>query len=320
MTPFQPLLRNAHLTTIAAAYWPRRWDERRYPVEAKLVSTEPGVRILVHVQKPAGEPRGEVVLLHGLEGSSEAPYIRGMAQAMLDAGFVTHRVNMRTCGGTEFQCKTGYHAGLTIDLFTYLMELDRLHRTPVFAVGFSLGGNVVLKLAGEMGEDGRRVLAGVGAVSTPLDLKLCTRKIGQRSNYVYERMFLTSMRKRLHLRKELLGDKIPWAELKEIRSLYEWDDLVTAPSFGFHGADHYYETQSANQFLHRIRVPALIVHAKDDPMVDFRAYAHPALSSNSRIQTIISEHGGHIGFLSRSHPRIWVDALVRDWIAEQGNN
>ena len=120
-------------------------------MDAKLFQTEPEVRVLVHTQKPVGAPVAEVVLVHGLEGSSESPYMRGMAQTLLEADCVVHRFNIRTCGGTDFLCTTLYHGGLTSDLLAWLMELDRQRRTPVHLVGFSLGGNMALKLAGEMG-------------------------------------------------------------------------------------------------------------------------------------------------------------------------
>jgi predicted alpha/beta-fold hydrolase len=314
LRPYFPLVRNPHVLTIAASLWPRTLDERRFPVEAKLYRPEPEVRVLVHTQKPVGGLREEVVLVHGLEGSSESVYMRGMAQALLEAGCAVHRFNLRTCGGSEFLCTTLYHAGLTTDLFAWLMDLDRRRRTPVYLVGFSLGANIALKLAGEMGEDARRILKGVCAISTPLDLAACARRIGEPRNRLYERHFLRRMRRRLNLRRKVLSNALCVDAAERARSLWEFDDRVTAPAFGFQGAEHYYSTQSCGRFLEDIRVPALLIQAKDDPMIPFGSFHLSAIGRNGCLQLAAVEHGGHIGFLSRTEPRFWHEAVVRDWI------
>jgi predicted alpha/beta-fold hydrolase len=314
LRPYFPLVRNPHLLTIAASLWPRRLDEQRFPVEAKLYQSEPDVRVLIHTQQPAREPVAEAVLIHGLEGSSDSVYMRSMAQTLLEADCAVHRFNIRTCGGTEFLCSTLYHAGLTSDLFAWLMDLDRRRRTPVFLVGFSLGANIALKLAGEMGDDARRILHGVCGVSTPIDLAACARCIGEKRNRLYEWHFLRRMRQRLCLRARVLPHTPFAAAARDVRTLWDFDDRITAPAFGFSGADQYYSTQSCGRFLDTIRVPALLIQAKDDPLIPFTSFDHPAISRNPRIQLLDVEHGGHIGFLSKPLPRIWVDGVVRDWI------
>jgi predicted alpha/beta-fold hydrolase len=314
LQPFHPLVRNPHLLTIGATFWPRKLEEHRFPVEAKLYQSEPDVRVLVHTQRPRIEPRAEVVLIHGLEGSSDSPYMRSMAQTLLEAGCVVHRFNLRTCGGTEFLCTTLYHGGLTTDLFAWLMDLDRRRRTPVHLVGFSLGANIALKLAGEMKEDACRILAGACAISTPLDLEACARRIGEPVNRFYEWHFLRKMRKRLHLRRKILGGDAILEAANSARKLWDFDDRVTSRFFGFEGAKHYYSTQSSGVFLESIRVPALLIQAKDDPLIPFDMFHHPALARNPFLKLAAVDHGGHIGFLSRPLPRMWVDHVVRDWI------
>ncbi|MEZ5354621.1 MAG: alpha/beta fold hydrolase [Bryobacteraceae bacterium] len=323
MRPFDPLLRNAHLATIASSFWPRHLDELRHPVEAKLFSTDPDTRILVHVQRPVTAPGSkprEAILVHGLEGSSEAPYMRSLAQTLLDAGFVVHRMNIRTCGGTEFLCRTLYHAGFTHDLFTYLADLDRQRRTPVHLIGFSLGGNMVLKLAGQLGRDAFRLIESVTSVSTPLDLQACSERLNAPINRVYQWRFLSSMKKRLAVRCKVLAESVPAteSEVRRLRSVFELDDKITAPAFGFRSAEHYYASESARNFIGGIRVPCLMLHAKNDPLVPFRAYAEAGVEQNRAIQLVTPDHGGHVGFLSRRSPRIWVDGVIRDWIAAQG--
>lgn len=152
MIPFRPLFRNPHLQTIAGHLWRRNGEEKRFPLRDRLYRTEPEVEVLVQSQEPPGTSSGDIVMVHGLEGSGEAGYIRSLSRAAVHAGFAAHRFHMRTCGGTEHLCRTLYHAGLTSDLLCVLREFARDGRGPAFLVGFSLGGNVVLKLTGELGE------------------------------------------------------------------------------------------------------------------------------------------------------------------------
>ena len=182
---------------------------------------------------------GEVVLLHGLEGSGEAGYIRSMAWDALNAGFIAHRFHMRTCGGTAHSLQDSLSRRPHFGSARFLEQLERERSgLPVFLIGFSLGGNVALKLAGELGET--ELIHGVCAISTPIDLAAGVRRIGQLDNRLYERRFLKRMRERL-----FATGRYSHAELEAARTLYEIDDRITAPSFGFEGADHYYATQSA---------------------------------------------------------------------------
>lgn len=314
---FRPLVSNPDVLTIAANYWPRRLDTAKYPVRSKLYRTEPDVQVRVEEQQPAGAPRGQFVLVHGLESSAEAGYMRSMAQAALEAGFGAHRVNLRSCGGTEHLCKTMYHAGLTGDLRFILGELAA--SGPVFVVGYSLGGNIALKLAGELGQQAASLMAAVCAVCVPIDLAACARRLGERRNRLYERRFLRRMRERIRRRSRLMPDVFRADGLERIGSLWEFDDRITAPAFGFRGAGHYYATQSAARFLDTIRVPALLIQAKDDPLVPFEVFRHPAFGSNPALRLEAVEHGGHLGFLARRRPRFWLDGEILHWAAQLRN-
>jgi predicted alpha/beta-fold hydrolase len=199
LEPFQPFFRNPHLVTIASNFWRRPNSERAFPVEAKLYQTEPEVRVLVHTQKPQA-PRGDVIVIHGLEGSSQSGYAVSLAAAALDAGYAVHRFNMRSCGGTEHLALSNYHSGQTSDLLYVMREIKRASGLPLFAVGFSLGANVALKLAGELGEAGRDLLTGVCAVSAPIDLAACARALGEPRNFIYARRFLTRLKARVRRR------------------------------------------------------------------------------------------------------------------------
>jgi uncharacterized protein len=312
MQPFVPLHPNTHFQTIAGHLWNRRLDTDRYPVTSELVATEPGVQVLLESQFPAGAPRGHVVMVHGLEGSGAAGYMRSLSQAALAAGFAPHRFHMRTCGGTEHLCQTLYHAGLTSDLRAVLEHLAGLGRAPAWLVGFSLGGNVVLKLAGEMGESARRLLAGVCAVSAPLDLGRSVDRLARLDNRLYEWRFVRRMRKRL-----CRTGRYTAAQFRGLRTVRDVDEQMTAPSFGFENAGHYYRTQSAIGYLDGIRVPTLILQAKDDTFIPSILFEADELRRNPWIGLVMTEHGGHLGFVARGSPRFWADHAVLDWIQER---
>jgi predicted alpha/beta-fold hydrolase len=309
MVPFEPLVRDAHLQTVLAHYWKRPNADVDFPVERRLFETEPGVQVLVLSQRPDREARGEVVMVHGLEGSGDAGYMRSLSAAALRAGFAAHRFHMRTCGGTEHLCQTLYHAGLTSDLREVLRQIRREAGAPAFVVGFSLGGNVALKLAGELGGDAAELLSGVCGVSSPLDLAACARRIGERDNRVYEARFVRHMRRRL-----CATGRYRHEEFKGLRTIVELDDRFTAPSFGFDGAAHYYCTQSAIGYLEGIRIPALLIQAKDDTFIPFMIYQSAALRAHPAIELVATEYGGHLGFLGRRPHRFWVDEAIMEWI------
>lgn len=310
---FRPLVPNPHLLTIAGNFWPRKIDDTAFPGERKLYRTDERNTIAVIEHQPHGAARGQIVSLHGLEGSAGAGYIQSFAQAALERGYGVHRKNLRTCGGTEELCETMYHSGLTSDTRFLLQRLREHHPQPAFVVGFSLGGNVALKLAGELGQTD--LLNGVCAVSTPIDLARSVRALDRKQNFLYARRFLDRLRQRV-LRKNRLSPDLYSADgLEQVRSIWEFDDRFTAPLFGFGTAENYYATQSSSRFLDAIRVPTLAIAAQDDPLVPFAMYReHPAFRTNPCLKLLAPPHGGHLGFISRRKPRFWLDGLALDWI------
>jgi predicted alpha/beta-fold hydrolase len=306
VAPFVPLFRNPHLQTIAAHYWSR--PESRAKLDRRFVETEPGVQVLVETQQPEAGARGSIVMVHGLEGSGSAGYIRSLSALAVSRGFAAHRFHMRTCGGTEHLCQTLYHGGLTSDLRGVLRGLE----PPVFLVGFSLGGNVVLKLAGELGDAAAGWLRGVCALSAPLDLAACARRIAEPENRLYEARFVRRMRARL-----CATGRYSERDFAGLRTVMELDDRITAPSFGFGNAANYYRTQSSIGYLDSIRVPVLLIQSKDDTFIPFPIFETPAVRSNPRIELVATEHGGHLGFLGRRPHRLWADHAIMDWIAKR---
>jgi len=309
MPRFEPLFRNPHVQTIAGHFWPRPESRERFPVTDRLYRTEPGVEVLVASQRPDGPSQGEIVTVHGLEGSGEAGYIRSLAAAALPAGYAVHAFHMRTCGGTERLCQTLYHAGLTSDLLSVLREFRSEGRGPVFLAGYSLGGNVILKLAGELGERGPELIRGVCAASTPLDLDACATRLDHPENRLYQRRFLGRMRARL-----CATGRYRERDFRGLGTIRQIDDRITAPSFGFGDAANYYRTQSAIGYLAHIRVPALLIQSRDDTLVPFDAYAAEAVRANPSIEMCATERGGHLGFLGRRPHRFWLDETILEWI------
>lgn len=314
MTPFRPLIANSHALTILGNFWPRKLDLVRFPAERRTFRTEPDVEVLLYTQRPEGAPRGQLVLVHGLEGSSDAGYKKSMAQHALEAGFIVHRFNMRSCGDSESLAASNYHAGQTSDLLFVVRQLAGECPAPVYVGGFSLGGNVVLKLAGELGESAIGLIRGVISVSTPIDLAACVEQIERPSNFIYQWRFLSRLKHRIRRRAAQHPDLYDTAGLDQVRTVYEFDDRYTARFFGFGTAANYYSTQSAKNFLGSIRIPSLLIQAKDDPMIPFRVYDDPALKTNPNLRLLAVDRGGHLGFVSRGPDRFWLDRAVLSWI------
>ncbi len=309
---FQPIVRNPHALTILGNYWPRKIDAIRFPPRRIEYRIDAATRIVVFEHHPQGPSRGDLLFAHGLEGSADAGYIQSFAQAALLHGLTVHRMNLRTCGGTEELCQTMYHSGLTSDTREIAERIRRRSGNPLFLTGFSLGGNVALKLGGELGDSD--LLSGICAISTPMDLAACVRTLDRPANILYARRFLDRLRERVRRKSKLAPHLYTEAGLQDVKTIWDFDDRFTAPLFGFGTAANYYATQSAIRYLDAIRVPTLVIAAKDDPLVPFEVYSHPAFRTNCALTLIAPAFGGHLGFISRSQPRFWVDQTALNWM------
>jgi uncharacterized protein len=319
LQPFTPLFGNRHLSTLAGNFWRREINEASFPTRAVLYRTAPGTRVLVHENMPAGAVRGDLILLHGLEGSSDSGYMVSMAQAALEAGYRVHRLNLRGCGQTEALTDSLYNAGLTDDVRYLLRTFHSAGHGPVGLCGYSLGANVMLKLAGELGDEARDLVASVCAVSPPIDLEACVRQLGRWENRMYEWRFVLSLRNSYRRRSLRRPDLFPLNWIQGAWSVYDFDDRVTARAFGFGGAPNYYATQSSLRFLSRIRVPTLLIQAKNDPLIPFEVFASPAVRDNPAIELLPVPSGGHLGFVSKDPPRLWLDPVLLHWIDRTWN-
>ncbi|HVG20873.1 MAG TPA: alpha/beta fold hydrolase [Blastocatellia bacterium] len=316
-TPFvpHPAMKNAHAQTIMGALIRRRFKLVAENTEARFFDVAPGVRVLAHCSwqvERAAKPT--LIIAHGMEGSSESRYMLGTTEKALGAGFNVVRLNHRNCGGTEHLTPTLYHAGLTDDIRRIIDELiDRDKLAEIYLAGFSLGGNIVLKLAGEYGRRIPGAVRGVVAVSPSIDLASCADAIEMRSNVVYNWNFLLSLRSRLRRKAELFPDRYDTSRLRGVWSIREFDDVYTAPHAGFRNVAHYYERASALPFISRIAAPTLIIHAKDDPFVPFAPFERPEVTSNPNVALLATEHGGHVGFISgraEGENRFWAEVMV----------
>jgi predicted alpha/beta-fold hydrolase len=235
--------------------------------------------------------------------------MRSLARLALAAGFDVVRLNVRNCGHTEHLTPTLYHSGLTIDL---QKVVDYLAPARTVIAGFSMGGNMVLKLAGEWGDNPPPHVAAVCGISVPLQLARCARRLGEARNRLYEKRFLRELRQTLRRKQQLMPDRYPSLDFRGVRTIYDFDDHFTAPAFGFRNADHYYETCSAARFLPSIRLPALLIQAEDDPFIPFEIFADSLFRQNGHLRLATTPHGGHVAFLAQDQPRFWAaDLTVR---------
>jgi len=306
--PFQPraFLSNGHLQTIAGNFLPRAHDLPEPVPELVEVAPASGSQIASHVLcqchwHPATvrATRPTVILVHGLEGSSQSQYVVGNANKMWRAGANVIRMNMRNCGSTERLSPTLYHSGLSCDVAAVLRHcIQRESLTSVALVGYSMGGNLVLKLAGELGADAPQALHSVIAVSPAIDLGPTADALHRPVNRFYERRFLRRMIKRFRLKASLFPRAYNPRLVVGVRSLRQYDERVTALYSGFASADDYYFRASAARVVDRIRVPTLVLHALDDPFVLLTPQTRAALQSNPCITFLESQHGGHCAFLA----------------------
>lgn len=301
--------------TLFAALKARRIDLS--PFEGREFETEPGVRVVAfcHWQaKKIAAPT--LILVHGLEGSAEARYVCGTAMKAFRAGFNVVRMNVRNCGGTVRLSPGLYHSGLTDDLRGVTHELiERDGLQAIWWGGFSMGANHVLKLAGELGEAVPAQLKGVFAVSPPLDLEMCARDINRPENRLYEQRFLSSLKRTLRAKSQFFPGIVDLNRLARVRNLWEFDEVVTAPHFGFRDARDYYARASSGPFLARVRVPTLMIHAKDDPFIPFAPFTRLTIAANPNLHLHATEHGGHVGFFCarRDEDRYWAENRAVDF-------
>jgi len=224
--------------------------------------------------------------------------MRGLAAKAHARGFNVVLLNQRNCGGTEALSEGLYHSGLTADARYVMAELAQDGISRIVIAGYSLGGNLALKLAGEYGDAPPACLKAVCAVSPVMELDECVRALERRQNFIYQWNFVRGLKARMRRKALTHPGRFPIQRLAQVRTVRDFDEYFTAPHFGFNGAGDYYFRASAMRVIERIRVPALIVTAEDDPFVPHAPFRDPRLRANPHIEVIITPHGGHCGFVS----------------------
>jgi predicted alpha/beta-fold hydrolase len=242
-----------------------------------------------------------LIALHGLESSSNAHYVRGLADKAFAAGFNAVRLNQRNCGATEHLSDSLYHSGLTGDPIAVMRELTKVDGLESFAVaGYSLGGNLTLKLAGDFGAAPPKELRAVCAVSPTMDLAVCVDALEEKQNAIYQWHFVRNLKRRMRRKAAAFPGKWRLDALTGIRSIREFDDAYTAPFHGFRDAADYYHRASAMRVIDRISVPTLIITAADDPFVPPGPFKEPSVTRNRNISVLLTDHGGHCGFVEEA--------------------
>jgi uncharacterized protein len=306
---FQPrrFLKNGHLQTIAGNYLARTND---LPApEAQLVEVSPATanqiasQVLCHCHWQPEEVRAArptAIIVHGLEGSSDSQYVVGNANKLWRAGCNVVRMNMRNCGGTEALSPTLYHSGLSNDVLAVMnFFVARYGLRSMSLIGYSMGGNLVLKLAGELSTTAPATLRSVIGVSPAVDLQPSADALHLPQNRLYELKFLHNLLRRFRRKAVLFPRAYDRNRAIGIRSLREFDDRITALYSGFTGADDYYNRAAAARVLDRIAVPTLALHALDDPFVRLSDESCDKIRANPNITLIESNHGGHCAFLAQ---------------------
>jgi predicted alpha/beta-fold hydrolase len=316
-TRFEPHygLRNGHLQTIVGNYLSR--PPFRVDGVAETVEVDPadGSRVLCHCHwqaEPDRAGRLTLVLVHGLEGSADSRYIHGITSRAWDAGLNVIRMNMRNCGGTDALTPTLYHSGLSGDVGAVVRHYAQQFRLERMALmGYSMGGNLVLKLAGEWGDE--PPLCAVAAVCPAIDLAPGADALHEPLNRAYEWNFLLGLKARYARKRALFpANFAPPGEIGPIRSIREFDHKVVARYCGFRDADDYYYRAASARVVDRIAVPTLILHAQDDPFIRLLPETRAKLLANPHITFVETRHGGHCAYLSRDpgNEIHWAEATI----------
>jgi hypothetical protein len=303
-------LRNAHLQTI----YPTFFRSASGVVYQRERLELPDGDFMDLDWSPAGGSRLGV-LLHGLASCSGASYILGMTRALNRAGWDALAINMRGASGEPNRLAKAYHSGSSDDL---RLVVDHVVRTRTYRtiapIGFSLGGSVVLRYLGESPEDVPREVEAAAAVSVPCDLAASADKLTSNVNAIYMRRFIRNLYRRFAIKAHLLPPDLPWREIPRMRSFAEYDEAITAPLHGFAGAEEYWETCSAGQYVPGIRVPTLLIMADDDPFFTETCYPSREAEANESFHLEITRGGGHLGFVSAGTDRYWHERRILEWV------
>ena len=307
-------LPGGHLQTIVP-YFFRRLPLPHYRRER--IDTPDGDFVdLDWIDGPAGQPL--VVLFHGLEGSSQSHYARAMMSTVQARGWRGVVPHWRGCSGEPNRLPRAYHSGDYAEAGWLLQVIhDRARPAAMFAAGVSLGGSALLNWLGRAGGDARKLLAAAAAVSAPLSLRAGGEAIQRGFNMVYTWNFMRTMRRKGLAKARLFPDRVSADRIRCCRTLYDFDDVFTAPLHGFRSADDYWDRGSSLSWLRHIELPTLIINARNDPFMPLTALPAPLVVSPA-VTLELPDHGGHVGFLHGPWPGdpAWLPRRLRRYFTE----
>jgi len=260
-----------------------------------------------------------VVVVHGLEGSSESGYAKELYRALGKRGLAAVGMNFRSCSGEMYRLPRLYHSGETGDLSHVLGGLRaRFPDRTLGVVGVSLGGNVLLKYLGEVGEQGRKTVKAAAVISVPFDLSAGADFMERGFSRVYRWSLVRRLKRKVRAKAAILSEIIDVERTLETCTFREFDDTSTAPLHGFRGAEDYYERSSSAKYVDRVRVPTLLIHALDDPFLPASAIPQAAARANSCIECRFTERGGHVGFVEGTPwaPIFWGEQTAATFLTE----
>jgi predicted alpha/beta-fold hydrolase len=319
LPPYRPawFVPGRHLRTLWGKFVRRR---PKVPTTIERWATPDEDLLSIHRLR-GGPDKPALVLLHGLEGSPDSHYARGLLARAHALHWSAVAVVFRTCGGEMNSARRFYHSGETSDLDFVVRHLTSETRDiPIVLAGFSLGGNVLLKWLGEHGAEVPETVRAAAAVSVPYDLARGSRYINQGFSRIYERHFLRSLSRKATLKRKRFPDIAPTVDFATLRTMWEFDDAVTAPVHGFRDARDYYERSSSLRWLSRIRVPTLLLGARDDPFLPAEVLDEvgDVARENPALQCEFFDRGGHVGFIGGNlpwRPLYWAEWRVMDFLA-----
>lgn len=315
LKPFRPLplLTTGKLQTIAGTYWPHQGE----PSATRLsnFSLPDGDQIVIAENTPSHWQDGDriVCLIHGLTGSHLSSYMSRLAHGFIKRGAKVIRMNLRSCGPGKGLAKKPYHCGISEDAREVIEYLEKVYsHSPVTLIGFSLGGNITLKMAGEDGNHPSGNLDSAIAVSPPVDVKQSSVRLSSHDNIFFDQYFTKRVLSDVADLHQKFPD-LPTVNFPQKLSLAQFDHLYTAPRSGFKSGDDYYQKASSLPYLESIRIPTLILGSKDDPVISGECFEK--VPRTKWIEKVVSHQGGHVGFLGFGAPQSlrWADHLILKW-------
>ena len=323
LRPFEPprAFRHPWVQTIGPQFWPtiRRPIARESYYKVHLAD---GDALHVTLNKPQSSLAGKtkarriVVIVHGLGGDQDSQHVRRLTHALLMRGHWVLRMNMRGCGPGRGFAQHPYHSGRSDDLAQVIDFIENnFPQLEIDIVGYSLGGNLVLKYAAEISGRGSIPVRRIFSVSPPIDLAASATKLGQKHARLFDRFFLELLKQHVHTLHRTFPDLGPPPRWPKQMSLRDFDDLYTAPRCGFECAQDYYAKASSGPYLHTIDRPTHIIWSKDDPIVDVDVI--PSFQKSAFVQLHPTDFGGHVGFYDptqRGAKRWWLDQQLVEWI------